>query len=188
MVALARHSGTRRCVPLFPPQPKVSRPRHSSGTTRSTEAPPRTKSPVFANHRLAGSDSPDRFVCRARLVGSATRSKTTEKSDGGASFAPMSWQGSRRTPSDALVDTPGGLDTHPLAVITRSPVANHPLRLVDRPTTTVRTSLMPYLPGLSGSGSRATSGCERSGSAAIRQVSLLTTIPAAMAAATSPAP
>jgi hypothetical protein len=54
---------------------------------------------------------------------------------------------------EALVDTPGELDTHPLAVITRSPVANHTLRLVDRPMITVRTSLMPYLSGLSGSGS-----------------------------------
>jgi hypothetical protein len=35
----------------------------------------------------------------------------------------------------------------------RSPVTNHVLCLVDRPTNTVRTSLMPNLHGLSGSGS-----------------------------------
>jgi hypothetical protein len=101
----------------------------------------------------------------------------------------MSWQGSRRTPSEALVDPAGGFDWHPLAAIARSPIANHELRIVDRRTIDLRTRFVLYLPSLGGTGSevdiRAAATRKRS---VIRQVSPLTTIPAAMAAATSPPP
>ncbi len=66
------------------PQPTVTRPRQSAGTTRSNDAPRRKRRPSFAKRMAPEAVPPERLTCNARPVGSATRSKTMEKSDGGA--------------------------------------------------------------------------------------------------------
>src|SRR5947208_3287841 len=100
----------------------LSRPRQSSGTMRSKDAPRRMKSPSFANRRPAG--SPVRFAWRARAVGRATRSSTMASPAAGTASEPItSWQASKLPPSEGLLETCAVPETQALAAITSRPAA-----------------------------------------------------------------
>jgi hypothetical protein len=67
------------------PHPIVRRPLHSAGTISSNDAPELMESPCLANQRALDVGSPERLVCNALRVGSATWLKTIVKSASGTS-------------------------------------------------------------------------------------------------------